>query len=378
MPHAPALVEKSADAQLEYAETMEYSPLTHRLSWIRASALCVPLGALLGCGDAGAPNVDQVQPDPMEQKMQPPGACLPDVGCADTPAVGPTESFRHVSSNLVVLAGSPRHRGIDLIATADTTEQVLAGEISYGLVDKALEDEYVDLWSCRAGSWQKLATATTDKEGRFEYRMRGAERFPVGKRQIYASVRGDRSAMKMLAVVLPSGGKAAVSDIDGTLTTYENEYPESLVSGAQVKAHDGAPEAFAALAANCYQPIYLTARGSYFTEDTRKWLGDRGFPSGPLRLAPRIITLPGETTVEYKTSTMAAIESTGVEIVVGNGNRASDAQAYRMIGVPAAQTYLKRPEYASEIDPVIARGEAKGVDSYRALIPEFQAFPRAP
>lgn len=332
----------------------------------------------VGC-DAQTPIDDPVPPDPEEQMMQPPGACLPEVSCAGTPTGLEKQPWRHsFQSPLVLLAGDPRHRGIDLVASVDAATQTLAGEISYGPIDKALHDEDVELWACRSGGWQRLGTATTDDDGHFEYALSGANRLPVGQRAIFVSVLGDRSSVFMLAQVLPSGGKVAVSDVDGTLTTYENEFPESIITGSAVKAHDGAPEAFAALAQNCYHPVYLTARGSVFTEPTRTWLKERGFPTGALRLAPNLVTIPGDATVEYKASTMAALQANGVGIAVGNGNRASDASAYQQIGLAGDHIFLKRPEYDSEIDPVIAAGKATGVDSYRSLIPIFAAYSRAP
>lgn len=75
---------------------------------------------------------------------------------------------------------------------------------------------------------------------------------------------------------------------------------------------------------------------------------------------------------------MAALQANGVAIAVGNGNRASDASAYHQLGLVGDHIFLKRPEYASEIDPVIAAGNATGVDSYRSLIPIFSAYERAP
>ena len=209
-----------------------------------SSPLCLlSLGVLLGlgCGSDGTGS-DAVPPDPIEQMMTQPGACLPDVTCAGVPAGKTPKEWEHFSSSLTVLAGSPNHRGIDLIATVDAPEQTLRGEISYGIIDKALEDEYVDLWACRAGAWQEVGVAITDGDGHFEYKLSGNNRLPVGRRQVFISVRGDHSSVLMLAVVLPSGGKAVISDVDGTLTTYENEYPESLVTGNQVIYRRGAAE----------------------------------------------------------------------------------------------------------------------------------------
>lgn len=352
----------------------------------KSSISSVGLGVLLltlGCGTDGMntdtpPSTDPAPRDPTEEMTKPPGACLPDGMCTGKPMGLMKQAWRHsIASPTTLLAGSPNHRGVDLIAGENAAEQLLRGEISYGTIDKALEDEDVELWACRAGDWKLLGVATTDDEGHFEYKLQGANRLPIGRRQIYISVRGDLSSVFMLAVVLPGGGKAAVSDVDGTLTTYENEFPESIVTGAQVNAHDGSPEAFTTLANNCYQPVYVTARGTRFTEGTRKWLLDRNFPTGPLRLAPGLFTNPGDETVAYKVDTMKAIQASSVPILLGNGNRASDAEAYKQVGLLGDHIFLKRPEYSSEIDPVIARGEATGVDSYRNVNATWATYPRA-
>lgn len=347
------------------------------IAWMGGLVLC------LSCGTDGM-NVDPQPPsdplprDPTEETTKPPGACLPDVTCTGKPMGLQKQPWRHsLQSPTTLLAGSPNHRGVDLMAGESATEQSLRGEISYGTIDKALEDEDVELWACRAGTWQLVGIATTDAEGRFEYKLQGANRLPVGRRQVYISVRGDLSSVFMMAFVLPGGGKAAISDVDGTLTTYENAFPESIVTGAQVNAHDGAPEAFTTLANNCYQPVYVTARGTRFTEGTRKWLSDHNFPIGPLRLARGLFATPGDETVAYKVETMMAIQGAGVPLLLGNGNRASDAQAYLQVGLLGEHIFLKGPEYASEIDPVIARGEARGIDSYRSVNATWATYPRA-
>jgi hypothetical protein len=351
--------------------------LTTSLSVVTALFLC-------GCGGESPPDTPDtmappVQMDPREAPPGPPQPeALPEVTCAGTPTVGPKERWRHTAASpLIVALGDPKHRGVDLITSSTAAVQHVRGEISYGGVDKALEDEDVELFACRAGAWEALGRARTDGDGRFDLVLSGTARLPIGQRPLYGSVAGDRSAVAFLALVLPTGSAVAVSDIDGTLTASENAYPESLLTGKMVAAHDGAAEALAALKARRYYPVYLTSRGRVFTEPSRAWLKDRGFPLGPVRLAPALLTIPGGPTVDYKANTMGEFTSVGLRVGVGVGNRASDAEAYGRVGVPARQTFLKGPEYKDETEPVVARGAAVPFESYRMIVTVFQGLPLA-
>src|SRR4051812_38235834 len=97
----------------------------------RSFAILAAVGTLLvGCGteplDAEAVGIDS-----NEAGL---GAAPPDVRCLTDPNPGAKGSWRHsIGSTLVSTLGSPRHRGIDLIASATSTTQTIAGEISYGL-----------------------------------------------------------------------------------------------------------------------------------------------------------------------------------------------------------------------------------------------------
>lgn len=290
------------------------------------------------------------------------------IACPATPAVGAKGPWRHpFSSPAITLLGSPRHRGIDLIATSATPVQHIRGEISYGLADKALEDEEVALYACVNAAWRPLGTTITDGEGGFDLALSGGARLGLGQRPLYVSVVGDRSGTGFLALVAPVGQKIGISDIDGTLTSSENAFPESLITGAQVAAHPGAAQFWQSARGRGYAPVYLTSRGRVFTTASRRWLADRGFPAGPVRLAPSLLTFPGDATVDYKAGVMAEITATGIGIGIGAGNRKSDIQAYGRAGVPGARVLIKRPEYDSETDPLISAGAARGFSDYRTL-----------
>lgn len=325
------------------------------------------LGALLLLVACGDPDLE-VDPAVRDDWGLGDEAKADSIACPPTPTVGPRGAWRHsLTSPTVTLLGSPRHRGIDLITSSSAAVQHIRGEISYGVADKALEDEDIQLFACVNAAWRALGTARTDDEGAFDLTLSGGGRLPVGQRPLFASVIGDRSSVSFLGLVAPAGTRIFVSDVDGTLTSSESAYTESLVTGAQVAAHAGAAQAWQGVRQRGDYPVYLTSRGRVFTAGTRRWLADRGFPAGPVRLAPQLLTFPGDSTVDYKARALGDITSSGLTLGVGVGNRKSDIQAYQRAGLPAARILIKRPEYDSETTPLISSGAAQGFADYRAV-----------
>ncbi|HET9619853.1 MAG TPA: hypothetical protein VFP84_00705 [Kofleriaceae bacterium] len=294
-------------------------------------------------------------------------ADVPDVRCAGAPDAGRRGALHHFSSRLITALGDPRHRGLDLVASADTETQRLEGWISYTVFDKALEDEDVDVFACRAGAWQRVGGARTDDEGHFTLALAGDNRLPVGLRDMFISVVGDRTGVGFLADVAPTGTRLVVSDVDGTLTSSENAFLETVVLGGEPGARDGAAAAYTAAGGRGEQIVYLTARGNQYTTATRSWLAARSFPRGPLRLSPSFVTLPGGDTVDFKANVLAGLTAAGYAIGAGVGNRASDVEAYARAGVAADRTFVEVPEFLDEVQPLIDAGQAIGFSSYAAL-----------
>jgi hypothetical protein len=293
---------------------------------------------------------------------------MADVRCADAPDAGATRGFRHLKNEVISRLGDARHRGADLVTSAESATQMLEGWLSYTIVDKALEDEDVDVFACRAGAWHRVGAARTDDEGHFALGLSGEDRLPTGMRDLYVSVAGDRTSARFLGVVAPVGMPVIVSDVDGTLTSSENAFLETIVLGLEPGARAGAPQAYTAVTARGYQLVYVTARGSQYTTATRAWLEHKGFPRGPLRLSPSFVTLPGGDTIEYKTRTLEALLAAGVELAAGVGNRASDVTAYVGTGVAADRIFIELPDYADEVQPLIDGHEAIGFASYDELL----------
>jgi hypothetical protein len=291
---------------------------------------------------------------------------IPDVQCAGTPDAGSAGSFNHVSSEVISALGDPVHRGFDLVAPASAATQAIEGWIAYTIADKALEDEDVDLFACLGGQWQPIGSATTDDEGHFELDLTGGDRLPVALRDMYLSVVGDRTGASFLAFVAPDDAPLIVSDVDGTLTSSEDAFAETIVAGIEPDAQPGAATAYTDATSRGYQLVYVTSRGGQYTADTRQWLSDQGFPRGPVRLSTSFITLPGDDTVDYKTQTIEALAQS-LAVVMGVGNRETDIEAYTNVGLAPATIFVKLPEYESEMQASLDAGAAIGFDAYSDL-----------
>jgi phosphatidate phosphatase PAH1 len=296
----------------------------------------------------------------------PPTTGDPLLRCAMPPAAGLPTEWRHTSSSIIVAAGSPHHRGIDLITTTDAATQTIEAKLTYGPTDKDLQDEYVDLFACSDNAWLPIGTALTDTDGKIAHVLDGDARLGPGLRDLFVSVSGDRTGARFLAYVDAPGSPIVVTDVDGTLTASENAYPESLALGGTVDAQPDAAAAFRATSARGAQVIYISARGDRFTQDTRDWFAANGFPLGPVRLPTSIITIPGDDTIEFKTTALASVAAFSLR--AGVGNRATDIAAYTNAGLTPDRIFIKLPEFESEVAADLAAGKATGVISYADII----------
>ena len=326
--------------------------------------------ALVGCASSAPSTPVGVDPgeagDGSGSGKEDGPSSVPSVLCDGAPDAGPAGDFRHFSSSLISDLGDPRHRGFDLVAPASADPQVLSGWISYTIADKALEDEDVDVFACRDNAWHEVGTTTTDGEGHFALSLSGGDRMPIGLRDLYVSVVADRTGVGFLGYVAPDDSALVVSDVDGTLTSSENAFVETIALGIEPDEQPGASDAYQAAAAAGLQLVYVTARGNQYTQDTRQWLSDKGFPLGPVRLSDSFITLPGQDTIDYKTQTISALEQ-GLTIAAGVGNRDSDITAYTATNVAADRIYIKLPEYQSECQADLDAGKAVGFTDYSTL-----------
>jgi hypothetical protein len=353
----------------------------------RAGALLV-LGTLaLGASACGAGDTGTGDEQDLTLKPTVPGAwCKPIPLCnAAPPKVGAAQSWNHsIASSLVTASGGANHRGRDLFLNPGDTQWII-GKFAYGVADKDLKDEKVDVYLLRGcgTTWTKLGTATTtakdgahatvegvdDSGGRVYFQVPAGKELAAGRHRVRLVVQGDLSFTDLFIEVVPEGAPIFVSDVDGTLTESENAEFPALLTGTLPKVHPSAAADYQALASKGYHPIYLTARPEWLTARTRELLDKNGFPPGIVHTTVGITGATGAAAAKYKTDELAMLTDKGLLPTYGFGNTASDAQAYESAHI----TPLDHRVFY-QFDDTVFKG--RRINDYGDVLSELKALPR--
>ncbi len=299
------------------------------------------------------------------------------------PSVGPKRPWKDpVGSGLIVLTGFDNHRGRDMVLT-EIEEQWVIGKFAYGVIDKDLKGEEVDIWLNRdcGANWEKLGTAlttktdgqhptvmgVTDSGGRVYFKIPAAKRLGVGRHRFRLVVAGDLSGADMYIEVVPKGTHYFVTDVDGTLTTKETEEYNALLTASVSDSNVDAAKALSLLASRGYRPMYLTARPEFLVGRTREFIKKHGYPLGVVRTTTGLGAL-GSAAVGFKRPEIDALISNGFIVDWGFGNTDSDAEAFFLANLqPANQRVMF--QYTDS-----AHG-ARRIEAYTELLSEFGALP---
>ncbi len=123
-----------------------------------------------------------------------------------------------------------------------------------------------------------------------------------------------------------------VVDIDETLSITDYNSVLMGVGGDDSQPLPFAREGMRRLAAN-FDIIYLTARPQSSANATQRWLRSHGFPEGPLFTAPNVGDFLLQTS--FKRQALAKIRSHWPQLLIGIGDKPTDADAYRSNGMLA-------------------------------------------
>jgi phosphatidate phosphatase APP1 len=134
----------------------------------------------------------------------------------------------------------------------------------------------------------------------------------------------------------PADSTILVTDVDHTVSNL-SEPLVPVTPNRDIPPLPGAVESLERLA-HAYRVVYLSARDDLLYNKTRAWLQDKRFPDGPLFCRDYYV---GQSQAGFKTRLLADLKKRFPKVVVGVGDRASDAEAYLANGMAA---YLIDPE----------------------------------
>ncbi|MGE0868561.1 MAG: hypothetical protein AB7P03_08365 [Kofleriaceae bacterium] len=209
-----------------------------------------------------------------------------------------------------------------------------------GLFTHALRGEFVSLryYDLAAQAWQEIGRTQTNEEGRYAI---GDTGFVAANGQpLYAMVEADGTCTEHYNALLPAGANVIITDIDGTLTTSDEELFKQISDESHVPAMMAAADTLMQTwATKGYPIIYVTARPHLFRSETRRWLDDLGFPPGPVITAIEI----GDT-AGYKSRWLDRMfDVFGWVPVAAYGNADTDIIAYETSGIPKDRTFIVGP-----------------------------------
>lgn len=175
---------------------------------------------------------------------------------------------------------------------------------------------------------RRIGSAVTDREGRAVLLCQ----LPEGAGEFTASTpNGDRPQLSPGRVFRWRTDRVAmVVDFDNTIA--DPDYDEFVFGryDEDTMPLDAAAEMLRELV-DTYQLIYLTGRPRYMTAKTRDWLSMHRFPAAPLITGTGLRTALRQG--EFKHETIMSLRERFPSVLIGVGDKQSDAEAFLRSGI---------------------------------------------
>ena len=314
-----------------------------------------------------------------------PASCRIAVDCQQAlPDFGVATGFIVKENNIRINFKPSVHRARDVVVNEGQDPNLIA-KFAYGIaVDADIKGEAVDIYmskGCDMG-WAKIGTQVTsgneakrtvdgveDTGGYIMIALSklGVSNLSVGRHRFVFVLKGNNDWTEAYVEVLAKKNAFIVTDIDGTLTAFE-EAAASEIIGIKPEAHVGAADMIRSFYHRGYNIFYLTARPAFLMAATREWLNTRGFPPGVVHTTNLKAGATGDAAAAFKVKELADLKANvGVVPAYAFGNKPSDVKAFADSGVPTANSYFYK-----------IKGDLTGAkinNDYRTLVPIAQAAP---
>lgn len=238
-----------------------------------------------------------------------------------------------------------------------------------GLQGEPLSGENVSLWSYDGTSWSELGRTTTDDDGAYSFADLPLSANP--QQAHYAILEADQSCSPHYTFALEPGTKVILTDIDGTMTLSDDEQGMQIADGMYDPLENGAAALLMQTWADKgYEIVYLTGRAHVLRADTRVWLREHGFPTGPLITAPTLAF--GDAARSYKSTWVGRLRNDfGWEITAAYGNADSDIDAFDDGGIPKDVTFIIGENAgAADTQPIADNDFSDHITSYVEAQPD--------
>ena len=261
------------------------------------------------------------------------------------PEPGERVKWRHGgSAATATLVGDSHHSANDPIINPGQ-DAVIKGKFAYGTISKDLQDEQISLWLRMApcGPWRNVAQGLTDSDGRLDIPVRRDLVPSPGAYPFQLIVRGDLTRAHGTIYVLPRNTQVVIFDVDGTLTTGDDEVVMQITFGSDPEVRPGASAVVSRWVEAGYLPVYITGRPYPLRGSTASWLYRYQFPPGPLITTDLFgQSVPGEGGVgQFKSAILGGLrDDAGLDIVAAYGNASTDVCAYSEAGIDPSQTFI--------------------------------------
>jgi hypothetical protein len=275
-------------------------------------------------------------------------------------------------------------RGRDMLYAEGQPQWVLAKFTKWGWPsDKDVVGSTVHIFLDRgcAGTWEELGTTVTtddgehaivdgveDSGGRVFFPIPAYKTLAPGRHRVHMIDEDQWETAEAILDVVPKGAPFFVSDVDGTLTTSENEEAYDFLVDNIPDANPSAPEALSLLASKGYRPFYITARPEWLDRRTREFIRMHNFPQGLIHTTTTYGGATGDPAAAYKTGEFAQLKSWGLVPTFVFGNRDSDALAFDNAGV-------EPPDHRIFFQFTDTMYGGRRIESYAELLAEFAALP---
>ena len=257
--------------------------------------------------------------------------------------------FKHNRSGLIAVA-SPAHVGLDALF-AQGNAVTLRAKFAYGDISKDLEDEPIETFIELCDGWRSLGETLSDGDGRISVAV--AEALPSGVYPLRFQVKGDASVAAATLRIFLKGTHFVAFDIDGTLTTtdeeimkdFEAELLGPLSKGYTPEGYVGGPELTQLHEKRGAQLLYMTGRPYWLTGLTREWLQRFTYAPATLKLTDSTKeALPTQSGVgDYKLNFLKSVIAQGFIVDLAYGNAATDVYAYLGAGLAPKNVYIIGP-----------------------------------